>query len=316
MTEDFLTARTRKELTVLARRHRVGGWHSMKKADLVQAILTARHRRVADCAERNPRRRLAVAVPEAAFPRGQDRISAEAVDSSWIHVRWEISRGGVRRAEAALKAAWHQAVPVLRVFDVTPDEHASATRRLIAQIEIHAETDHWFVPVADPPRSYEVEIGYRTPAGRFHSLARSRRVRTARPGSRACASNGRDNGHVASTPARAAAHAPCRALPRPSCAGSANGAAGRHGDGEFEFTLDAEIIIHGMTHPHAETTLLGEPVHPNPDGSFTLHLSLPNGRQVIPAVAVAPDGSAQRTIILSVDRNTRELEPLPLGEEF
>jgi hypothetical protein len=57
-------------------------------------------------------------------------------------------------------------------------------------------------------------------------------------------------------------------------------------------------------------TLHGEPVKLRPDGTFTVRYSLPNCRQVIPAVAASGDGVEQRTIILAVERNTKTLEPV------
>ena len=47
-----------------------------------------------------------------------------------------------------------------------------------------------------------------------------------------------------------------------------------------------------------------------PDGSFTVRYSLPNCRQVIPAVARSSDGLEQRTIVLAVERNTKSMEPV------
>ncbi len=57
-------------------------------------------------------------------------------------------------------------------------------------------------------------------------------------------------------------------------------------------------------------TLQGEPVKLRPDGTFTMRFSLPDGRQIIPAVATSPDGAEERTIVLAVERNTKRLEPL------
>jgi hypothetical protein len=94
----------------------------------------------------------------------------------------------------------------------------------------------------------------------------------------------------------------------------------RSGDGQFipesdfEFSIEAELIVHGSTHPQAELTLLGEPVKLTKDGRFSLRFALPNGRQIIPAVTVAPSGAERRTIVLAIERNTTELEPQPLDE--
>src|SRR5690606_13594885 len=55
----------------------------------------------------------------------------------------------------------------------------------VRDVEIHGECDHWFVPVEHPPGAFKLEIGYVAPSGRFFSLAKSRRVTTPRPGSKA-----------------------------------------------------------------------------------------------------------------------------------
>jgi hypothetical protein len=77
---------------------------------------------------------------------------------------------------------------------------------------------------------------------------------------------------------------------------------------ELPFAVDAELLVYGVSHPHAHVTLQGEPVPLRPDGSFTVRMSLPDRRQVLPVVASSPDGVEQRTIILAVERNTKVLE--------
>ena len=79
---------------------------------------------------------------------------------------------------------------------------------------------------------------------------------------------------------------------------------------EFNFELDAELIVYGVTEPNAHVTLQGDPVRLRPDGTFTVRFSLPNCRQVIPAVASSANGIEQRTIVLAVERNTKVMEPL------
>ena len=54
----------------------------------------------------------------------------------------------------------------------------------------------------------------------------------------------------------------------------------------------------------------GEPVKLRSDGTFTMRFSLPDSRQIIPAVAASADGVEERTIVLAVERNTKQLEPM------
>ena len=78
----------------------------------------------------------------------------------------------------------------------------------------------------------------------------------------------------------------------------------------FRFQVDAELLVFGSTEPDAHVTLQGEPVKLRADGTFTMRFSLPNCRQVIPAVATSHDGFEQRTVVLAVERNTKTMEPL------
>ena len=80
--------------------------------------------------------------------------------------------------------------------------------------------------------------------------------------------------------------------------------------GNFHFEIDAELIVYGTTEPNAHVTLQGEPVHLRSDGTFTVRFSLPDSRQIIPAVASSGDGVEERTIVLAVEQNAKELEPM------
>ena len=91
----------------------------------------------------------------------------------------------------------------------------------------------------------------------------------------------------------------------------------------FEFEVDAEMIIYGVTKPNSHITLAGTPVKLRPDGSFSARLSLPDRRQVLPVVASSPDGVEQRTVVLAVERkhegdgaqNPRRRPVAPLDQE-
>jgi hypothetical protein len=70
------------------------------------------------------------------------------------------------------------------------------------------------------------------------------------------------------------------------------------------------MIIYGTTHPDAHVQMSGEPVKVREDGSFTVRMSMPDRRQVIPIVAASNDGVEQRTIVLAIERNTKVMEPM------
>ena len=89
------------------------------------------------------------------------------------------------------------------------------------------------------------------------------------------------------------------------------GAAGASAKGSgFDFQVDTELIVHGVTQPDAHVTLRGEPVRIRSDGTFAVRFNLPDRRHVLPMVASSRDGAEQRTIVLAVDRNTKIMEPV------
>ena len=81
-------------------------------------------------------------------------------------------------------------------------------------------------------------------------------------------------------------------------------------DHDFEFEVDAELILFGKTKSDAHVALAGEPVKLRPDGTFTVRLSMPDRRQVLPVVASSMDGVQSRTVVLAVERNTKVMDPV------
>ena len=79
---------------------------------------------------------------------------------------------------------------------------------------------------------------------------------------------------------------------------------------KFHFDINAELIVFGQTDPTATVTLQNDPVKLRPDGTFTVRFSLPDSRQIIPAVAVSADGLEEQTIVLAVERNIKRLDPM------
>ncbi len=256
----------------------------------------------------------------------RDLLIAEIRDPHWIHVRWQLSQSILDRAEAALGVEWHLALPVIRIFDVTDGEATAGTKSWVADVEIQTETDNWYVPVAESPRSYMLQVGYRGPSGKFFTMARSRKMTTPRPTSFAVRQletysnrqNGSDHDGYSSGPASAEIAEAVRVQHRQhDCATDSQSRVDGHDMealGDFGFHVEAEVAIHGIAHPQWKLTLLGEPVDTAADGSFSIQFALAEGRQVIPAVMLSPDGNEQRTIVLAIERNTKHLEPRSLDE--
>jgi uncharacterized protein len=258
---------------------------------------------------------------------GKDRIVCMVRDPYWLHCYWELTRQAVQRAEAALNQEWHGSRPILRLVDVTHPDTSSPAERVLRDIDIHGGCNNWYIEVSQPPRSYRVDIGYLARAGHFYALARSNVVTTPRAG----VSDSIDENWADLNPRQAerlyamsAGFGPMtssvelkqlfeerlrRPLGAPVIAGYGPGAYTHGKERNFWFQLDAELIVYGSTEPHARVTLQGEPVKLRDDGTFTMRFSLPDSRQIIPATAASADGVEERTVVLAVERNTKQLEP-------
>ncbi|MGA2065176.1 MAG: DUF4912 domain-containing protein [Thermoguttaceae bacterium] len=253
----------------------------------------------------------------------KDRLVVMVRDPFWLHAYWELSRRSIERAQAAMGQHWHAAGPILRVHQLS--RNGSASRQAVRDIAIHGGVNTWYIDVQDPPRSYQLELGYAAPGGRFFCLARSNvvstpavdtgnvfdrnwaevakdcdRIYAMTAGSTEQEGNG-DLKEVLEERLHRPMGDPAASLLGPGAAGPKQ---------QLPFCIDTELIVHGVTHPGARVTLRGEPVRLRPDGSFAVRFNLPDRRHVLPLVASSGDGAQQRTIVLAVDRNTKIMEPI------
>jgi hypothetical protein len=257
----------------------------------------------------------------------RDRLVLMVRDPFWLHAVWTVLPQSVKRAEAALAEHWHTARPYLRLLEVDTGTTTNSSERVVREIEIHGGVTNWYVDAPNPPHSYRVDIGYKAGNGKFFVIARSNSVTTPLPGSSDAIdknwtdiaanyekvyamSGGYSEEHFSGDLQELFEER----LKRPMGNGTSSFGSGaerilnRHRD--FHFEVDAEMILFGHTKPDARVTLAGEPVKLRPDGSFTIRLSMPDKRQVLPVVAASPDGVEQRTVVIAIERNTKVLEPM------
>ena len=256
---------------------------------------------------------------------GKDRLVVMVRDPFWLHVYWETTRASVDRAKAALGQYWHGAKPVLRLHQVSRNGTTSTAKRSIRDIEIHGGVNNWYIDVQDPPKSYQIELGYLSLNDKFYAISKSNVVSTPRASisdsfdqnwsevakdfDRVYAMSG---GYVEEGGNGQLKEVFEEQLRRPmgdpmSVKYGAGAGAGRRQE-EMGFRVDTELIVHGETDPNARVTFRGEPVHLREDGTFAVRFSLPDRRHVLPVVASSPDGTEQRTIVLAVHRNTKVME--------
>jgi hypothetical protein len=256
----------------------------------------------------------------------KDRIVLMVRDPYWLHVHWEISSRSIQRAQAAMAEYWHTARPVIRMMEVAGKGATSTTETFVRDVTIHGGVNNWYLDVVDPPKGYRVEIGYLASNGRFHGIARSNSVATPEPGAhdaldrtwvdvaenceRIFALSG---GYSAESSTDELQEVLEERLRRPVGSPLTR----RYGvgadptlekDSGFKLNVDAEMIVYGSTRPGAHVTLGGEPIKLRDDGSFSVRMSLPERRQVLPVTSSSSDGLTQQTVVLAVERNTKVME--------
>jgi len=225
---------------------------------------------------------------------------------------------------------WHTAEPILRIIEVGGERSSPASERIAREIAIHGGVRNWYIDVADPPKSYRAEIGYRSSENRFYSLARSNVVTTIVPGSsEAVDHNWSDvvancdrifalsGGHSENGKELREVFEQRLRRPMGSPMVTRFGLGAEHSLGrrrELMLDIDAEMIVFGRANPDAHIVLAGEPVKLEADGSFMVRVGMPDRRQVIPVIASSADGLEQQTVVIAVERNTKTLETVTRDE--
>ena len=363
ITAASLQSQKSKELAQLAREKGIPGWHSMRKAQLIGALVE--HSSKNKKGKKKPtgsakassttRRRTSSSTPtrsDSAIARkirlqrqqeeqlkdlarlmesrrsdiapDKDRIILVVRDPFWVQAYWEITRSSVSRARAAFAGNWHAAQPVLRLMKISNDGNTNAVEEIVEEIPIHGGVCNWFISVKSQAQNHRVVIGYLCKeSGRFHLIAKSNEVAMPKASEatdctwnditndaqRYYSLSGGTDPNLASAELRAVFEEKSRQpmhIPAFQRLGSAIYPAAR----QFQFQVDAHMVVHGSTDPQASVSVGGEPVHVEPDGTFVLKMDLPNRRQVLPVIAASRDGTEQRTTVLAIERNTKVMEPL------
>lgn len=264
----------------------------------------------------------------------KDRIAIFVRDPFWLHATWDITRHAIERSQAALAEQWYGAKPVLRLIRIEDSQATSVSETVQTEIEIRGGVRNWYIPWTGEPANFRVSVGYLGSNGRYHVIALSNIVHTPAAGSNEAIdqhwtdlgpegerifamSGGYDSERETGELQEILEERLNRSLGAPTLArlGAAADAMYQRRGG-FHFDMDVELVVYGSTSADAYLTLNEEPVALRPDGTFVVRLPFPDRRQVIPAVAVARDGSHQRTIVVGVERNTKIMEPMEQEQDL
>jgi hypothetical protein len=266
----------------------------------------------------------APATPEVPASYDEDRIVIMVRDPYWVHAYWDISRETLVRAKSVLKDEWYDAKSILRVHDVTGVDFDGRNSNSYFDIVVDGGATNWYINTRVPSRTYCVEIGLLSRSGKYVMLARSNLATTPRDApsdivdekwmipdwefDRIYALSGGFAVGASSIELRSMMQ---KALGGEMGSGAVGSLAisspvGKAKVRGFWFRLGTELIVYGATEPDAKVTLQGRPIKLKPDGTFSVRFALPDGEQVIPAVAESKDGLEKRTITPTVSKKTEE----------
>jgi hypothetical protein len=254
----------------------------------------------------------------------EDRIALLVRDPYWVHVYWDITRETLARAQEAMGEGWPDAKSILRVYDVTGVDFDGSNANSSFDVEITGGASNWYVNVQVPNRAYCIEVGLLSVTGEFFMLARSNVATTPRD----VPSEATDeewmipDWEFEKVYALSGGFSPdagsieLKEMMEKSLGGQVSSGApgslaisspiGKPRARAFWFRLGTELIVYGATEPDARVTLQGRPIALRPDGTFTVRFDLPDGEQVIPAVAESADGTDRITITPIVKKKTEK----------
>ena len=107
---------------------------------------------------------------------GRDRLTATAVDPDRLFIYWEVRDEAIDAGRERLGPAGVRASLVLRVYDTSGRIFDGDNAHSYFDQDVQRGDRQWFCSVSKPASSAHVELGLRTPDGRFLKLIRSGRV--------------------------------------------------------------------------------------------------------------------------------------------
>lgn len=257
---------------------------------------------------------------------GVTRLVLLPRDPQWMHTYWEIAPytwdeieknfGGVVRTQGR---------PILRLHSTRGSD------KKIFDIGVELDARNWYVFSPLRGGSWIAEIGLMLPDGRFIVLARSNEIRLPlgyvseildeRWGvlkgewERLYALSGGGRLGAGSLDIARMLAQRWQFLKSISSWGASPGISSwakrpEHGQKKFWLVADCELVVYGATEPDARVTVQGQTVQLNPDGTFSLRFSLPDGKLGIPIEAVNKDGDLSESIEFTINRKTQVPSPI------
>lgn len=296
LTRDQLERLTRDELRELARGADVRGFGSMRKVELVAALLSQTNEAIVDT---SPATTPTPNIPSSDASAGggpriatrsrrlvtdeveTDSLLLEAMDSRWLRASWQLTSRALDRLAAAMGTDWHLAAPVLRLFRLTCDDAGPRSKSVVQDLPLPVDVRQWFISTGSPGGTWQVELGYLSKGGRFLPLMHSLPCQL---------------------PESARAHK------RVSVTVEETGPPQTSAANPSEIVkLEVELLICGQTLPGARVSVDRDKIAVDRNGQFEMTVPAPDGRMVLP-IEINTSEHRQR-VLMALERNTRFLEP-------
>jgi hypothetical protein len=107
---------------------------------------------------------------------GRDRVTAIAVDPIQLFVYWEVRDESIETSRAQLGPSGTRAALTLRIYDTTGRIFDGTNAHSHFDQEVQRNDRQWFCNIGKPSSSAHVEMGLKSPDGRFARITRSGRV--------------------------------------------------------------------------------------------------------------------------------------------
>jgi hypothetical protein len=108
----------------------------------------------------------------------QTGVALIAKDPSSVYAYWEITPSSIQEARSRLRGNFKKSIQTLRVFDVTDIDFNGANANRQFDVDIDSTDQCRYIILPNDKATVCADLGFRTPAGVFYSLARSNIVST------------------------------------------------------------------------------------------------------------------------------------------
>ena len=261
---------------------------------------------------------------------GDTRAALLPRDPRWMYTYWEISEHTAREIKSQHgEDIFLKSQGTVRMHEVASRNGALQSIRTI-DISVSLDARNWYLHSDKEGASWFVEIGLKTPDGRFIAIVKSNPV-TLPTGTVSEivdekwvsvkddlekvleASGGGKMGMGSLELARMLAQRWELLNEISSWKGSGGVSSfgrpteeqkARSGQRSFWLQADCELILYGATEPTATLTVAGKPVELSPDGTFSLRFAFPDGQMELPVKAISGDQVEERWIKITVERRT------------